>query len=780
VHIVGADAQARFGRFPSLSHWGAYTAVVEEGRVVRCEPFELDPQPSPMLAAIPEMVHSPLRIARPSVRAGWLKRRERSDTAARGRESFVEVSWDTALTLVADELARVRRLKGDAAIFGGSYGWSSAGRFHHARTLVRRFLFAGGGCTDQVGNYSWGSAQFLLPHVIGTYAPLMARQTDWRSVVHHTRRVIAFGGLALKNGQISAGGTGEHTMEKWLRAAKGAGVEFVVISPTRNDAPALVDARWISIRPNTDTALMLAMAHTLVVEGRHDIQFLEEYCTGFEPFRRYLLGEPDGTPKSVKWAAAITGVEPEAIRELARSAASSRTLITCAWSLQRAHHGEQPYWAAIALAAMLGQIGLPGGGFAFGHGSINGVGNPRVDLPSPEMSSGRNSVDRTIPVARVADMLLNPGAEFEFNGKRDTYPDIRLVYWAGGNPFHHHQDLNRLRAAWQKPDTIVVHEPWWTPAARHADIVLPATTTLERNDIGGSGRDRFVLAMHRAVAPFGSSRNDWDIFSELAARGGYAEGFTENRSEMQWIEEIYTRFRNAARSRNVVLPEFAEFWSRGHVEVPAPEAEYVLFEEFRKDPSAHPLKTPSGRIELFSEVIEGYGYEECPPHPSWLPPVEWLGADKAARWPLHLVTMQPANRLHSQMDPSAHSKAAKVSGREKITLNSADAQKRGVRSGDIVRVYNERGACLAGAEVSSDVRPGVALMATGSWFDPADENLERHGNANVLTLDIGTSRLTQGSSALSVLVDVERWDRPVPELAVFEPPAFEQAPISSG
>jgi biotin/methionine sulfoxide reductase len=769
---VGADTQARFGRFPSLSHWGAYTAVVEEGRVVRCEPFELDPQPSPMLAAIPEMVHSPLRIARPAVRAGWLKRREHSDTASRGRERFVEVSWDTALTLVADELTRVRRLHGDAAVFGGSYGWSSAGRLHHARTLVRRFLFAGGGCTDAVGNYSWGSAQFLLPHVIGTYAPLIGRQTDWRSVVRHTRCVIAFGGLALKNGQISAGGTGEHTMEKWLRAAKSAGVEFVVISPTRNDAPALVDARWISIRPNTDTALMLAMAHTLVVEERHDIGFLDEYCIGFEPFRRYLMGEADGTPKSAEWAAEITGIEPKAILDLARSAASSRTLITCAWSLQRAHHGEQPYWAAIALAAMLGQIGLPGGGFAFGHGSINGVGNPRVDLPSPEMSSGRNPIDRAIPVARVADMLLNPGAEFEFNGKRDTYPDIRLVYWAGGNPFHHHQDLNRLRAAWQKPDTIVVHEPWWTPAARHADIVLPATTTLERNDIGGSSRDRFVLAMHRAIAPFASSRNDRDIFSELAARGGYAEAFTENRSEMQWIEEIYARFRNAARAHDLDLPEFAQFWAKGYVEVPAPEAEYVLLQEFRDDPRAHPLQTPSGRIELFSEVIEGYGYEECPPHPSWLPPVEWLGADKAGRWPLHLVTMQPANRLHSQMDPSVHSQAAKVSGREKITLNSADAQKRGVRSGDMVRVYNERGACLAGAEVSSDVRAGVALMATGSWFDPADD-LERHGNANVLTLDIGTSRLTQGSSALSVLVDVERWNDAVPELTVFQLPAFE-------
>ena len=760
------------GRFPSLAHWGAFTAVVEAGRVVRCEPFALDPHPSPMLASIPEMVHSPLRIARPAVRAGWLKRRERSDTTLRGREPFVEVSWEAALELVAGELARVRQLAGPEAVFGGSYGWSSAGRLHHARSLVRRFLFAGGGCTDQVGNYSWGAAQFLLPHVIGTFAPLTGRQTDWNSVARHTRVVIAFGGLALKNGEISAGGTGEHTMEKWLRTAKTAGVEFVVISPTRADAPALTGAQWISIRPNTDTALMLAMAHTLVVEARHDGEFLDRYCTGFAAFKDYLLGAPDHTPKSAEWAAAITGVDADAIRALARRAAGERTLITCAWSLQRAHHGEQPYWAAIALAAMLGHIGLPGGGFAFGHGSINGVGNPRVDLPAPEMSTGANPARRAIPVARIADMLLHPGSSFEFNGKRDTYPDIRLVYWAGGNPFHHHQDLNRLLTAWQKPETIVVHEPWWTPLARRADIVLPATTALERNDIGGSSRDRFVLAMHQAIAPVAASRNDWDIFSELAARGGFASAFTEERSEMQWVAHLYARFREAGRTREIELPDFDRFWQTGFVEVPAPDAEFVLFEEFRNDPRAHPLKTPSGRIEIFSDVIARFGYAECPPHPSWVPPAEWLGADKTEHWPLHLVTMQPAQRLHSQMDAARLSQVNKVAGREKISLHPADAASRGIRGGDTVRVYNERGACLAGAEVTADVRAGVAVMATGAWFDPGADDLERHGNPNVLTLDVGTSRLSQGPSALSVLVEVERCDGVVPEMKAFELPAM--------
>src|SRR5215212_1784155 len=169
-------------RVPSLAHWGAFTALVENGRVIGCEPFGRDPAPSAMLSAIPAMVHSPLRITRPAVRKGWREGRERT-----GSEAFDEVSWDEALDLVAGELSRVREKSGAEAIFGGSYGWSSAGRLHHARTLVRRFLFLGGGCVDQIGNYSWGAAQFLLPHVIGTYQPVTGRVTDWNSVVKHTR-----------------------------------------------------------------------------------------------------------------------------------------------------------------------------------------------------------------------------------------------------------------------------------------------------------------------------------------------------------------------------------------------------------------------------------------------------------------------------------------------------------------------------------------------------------------------------------------------------------------
>src|SRR5579864_7641517 len=272
-------------RFPSLAHWGAFNALVEDGRVVGCEPFAHDPAPSPMLQAIPAMVHSPLRIARPAIREGWREGRPRS-----GADRFREVDWDEALDLVAGELTRVRGVFGDTAIFGGSYCWSSAGRLHHARTLVRRFLFQGGGCVDQVGNYSWGCARFLLPHVIGTYGPVDGHVTHWPSIVRHTTLFVAFGGLAVKNGQVNSGGGGEHTMAAWLRRAHDAGCRFVVVSPTRADCPDFLDADWIPIRPNTDAALMLAVAFVLLDEGRCDHEFLSRYCTGFERFRPYLTG----------------------------------------------------------------------------------------------------------------------------------------------------------------------------------------------------------------------------------------------------------------------------------------------------------------------------------------------------------------------------------------------------------------------------------------------------------------------------------------------------------
>ncbi len=762
-------------RHQHSAHWGAFQAIVEDGRFVGVEPFGRDSQPSPISAALPDAVYSRARIAHPMVRKSWLDGGPGSATEHRGADPFVRVGWDEALRLVGDEIERVRNRFGNAAIFAGSYGWASAGRLHHPVTLVKRFFNTIGGFTNQVGNYSVGAGLVILPYVVGTTRATGGPLTSWDGIARDTELFVSFGGLPLKNAQVADGGIADHSLEHWQRQAKAGGVTFVNVSPNRSDCADFLEAEWIAPRPNTDVALMLGLAHTLATEGLADRSFLDRYCVGYERFADYLLGSRDGTPKDAEWASAISDVPAETIRALARRMARCRTMLNTNLSLQRGDHGEQPFWMTVVLAAMLGQIGLPGGGFGLGYGSISGMGVPQTEVRPLRMPVGGQAIDSFVPVARFVDMLLNPGASIDWNGRTVTFPDVHMVYWAGGNPFSHHQDTNRMISAFQRPDTIVVHEPWWTPMARMADVVLPVTTSLERNDIGASSRDRFLMKMERAIDPVGEARNDFDVFAALARRFGTLEAFTEGRDEMGWLRHLYDTTRDNARSAGVALPDFDDFWRAGYAEVPPPNAPYVMFADFRDDPDGHPLKTPSGRIEIYSETIAAFGYDDCPGHPTWLEPAEWLGAERARDYPLHVLSNQPRARLHSQLDCATVSRASKVQGREAVWINTADAAERGIRDGDVVRLFNGRGALLAGAHVTDDMRPGVLQLPTGAWYDPLEPGvpgtLDVHGNPNVITLDKGTSKLAQGPVAQTALVQVERWDGAVPDIKVFDPPA---------
>lgn len=751
------------------SHWGAFEAVVENGRLVDTRPFEHDQAPSPILKAIAPAVHHELRVKRPAIREGWLNSRDRN----RGGDRFIEVPWDEALDIVATELQRVKAEHGNEAIFAGSYGWASAGRFHHAKTQLQRFMNCFGGYTGQKHSYSLAAGLAILPHIVGDLAPLR-QLTTWDAIADATELFIAFGGVGTRNAQVEPGGMGAHSALPWLQQLAENGVKLVSITPLRSDTPEFMDAEWMAPRPNTDVALMMGLAHTLVVEGLANREFLDLYTVGFDVFEKYLLGREDGTPKSADWAAGICELDADDIRKLAREMVAKRTMIATAYGLQRGDHGEQTFWMTAVLGALVGQIGLPGGGFGFGYGSMHGQGNPLMRVLPVSHSAGENPTGSFIPVARVTDLLEKPGEEYDFDGERRRYPDTKLVYWCGGNPFHHHQDLNRLLQAWRRPDTVIVNEPWWTPTAKLADIVLPATTTLERNDIGASSRDRFVMAMKQAVQPQHEARNDFDIFGGLAERTGVAKAFGYDRDEMTWLRTLYDEGCTKVADSGLNIPDFDTFWEEGYIETPMPTELYNVYSDFRADPANNKLPTPSGKIEIFSSTIDGFGYDDCVGHPKWYEPVEWLGSDEADKWPLHLMSNQPTHKLHSQMDFSGPSLAAKVRGHEIAALSHAEADKRDIQDGDMLRIFNARGSTLAVAKVSEDVRDGVVLLPTGAWYDPSEAagpgGMEKHGNPNVLTIDKGTSSLGQGPMAHTTLVEVEVYKGDVPDVTAFTLP----------
>ena len=422
------------------SHWGSFL-VSQHGEELKVRASPQDPDPSNLLRNIPDAARHHARIAQPVIRRGWLERGPGPD-ARRGKDAYVPVSWNEALDHAASELKRVSAKHGNAAIFGGSYGWSSAGRFHHAPGQVHRFLNCIGGYTSHVASYSAGTAIILLPRIFAPLRQLRSAVT-WPDIAAHTELVVAFGGIEVKNTAVGAGGVGRHSIKQALETAKARGAGFVLVSPMRVDFAIAQSATWINVRPATDVALMLGLAHTLAVEGLHDRAFLDRCCVGYDEFEAYLLGKSDGCPKNPEWTAEITGIAAAEISKLARRMAGKKTLITVSHSLQRAEHGEQPVWMGLVLAAMLGTIGVPGAGYGYSLGAMGNVGKRPTIVPMPSLPQGRNAVSTYIPVARLADMLLNPGTEYDFDGQRLTYPDIRLIYWAGGNPFHHHQDLRQ-------------------------------------------------------------------------------------------------------------------------------------------------------------------------------------------------------------------------------------------------------------------------------------------------------------------------------------------------
>ncbi len=310
----------------TLGHWGVMEVERDAAGLPVLRPWRRDPDATAIGVDQLSSEVSAMRIERPSIRRSWLEEGPGARTDRRGSDPFVEVSWDEALRLLADDLDRVVSGHGNEAIFGGSYGWASAGRFHHAQSQLHRFMNCIGGCVRSRDSYSHGAANVVMPHIVGPLDRLLDQRTGWDVMERHTELFVAFGGVPLKNGRMTSGGAGTHSLRRSLLAIRDGGTRFVNVSPQRTDFDAF-DVEWIPIRPNTDTALMLAMMHILFTEGLHDRGFLERCCTGAGELLGYLDGSSDGVLKDALWAEGITGVPRTRIRGLAIEARSARTML---------------------------------------------------------------------------------------------------------------------------------------------------------------------------------------------------------------------------------------------------------------------------------------------------------------------------------------------------------------------------------------------------------------------------------------------------------------------
>lgn len=758
--------------------WGIFKLQAQNGKIVKSEPFGKDSSVNEMTTNMPGYVHSPARIKYPMVRKGFLKDGYKSDTSERGKGEFVRVSWDKAGELIADNLYRITKEYGQDSVYSTPSGWYMLGKVNSAGACMSRLSNLMGGFVRAVGDYSTGASQVIMPYVVGNME-VYSQQTSWPVIVENSDVVVIWGGNPMNTLRISWPAPTHKGIESFEELKK-RGKRLIFIDPTRNESIQELGGEWIAPRPNTDVAMMLGIAYTVHEKGLTDKSFMEEYTSGFDKFLPYLLGESDGQPKTPEWAESVCGVPAKTMRELAEVFAKNRTILMSGWGIQRADHGEQPHWMLVTLACMLGQIGLPGGGFSIGHLYSN-QGTPFANAPSvPGMSGGKTpeGAPTPIPTARNIDMLLNPGKIIDYNGRKVKYPDIKMIYNGFANSHTRQPQRESAIRAWQKPECIVVHEMFWTPTARMADIVLPISTPAECMDMTTSEDGRFLIPLKPAIKPQYESKSTYDAFAFVAGKLGIGSQFTEGKSGAQWLESFYNQAMADAKRKGLTMPAFKEFWDKGEIlefKVPESAKTWVRYNEYREDPLLEPLGTPSGKIEIYSNAIAKMGYDDCKAYPSWIEPTEWLGCEKAKTYPLHLMTSHPRHRLHSQMN---HVKALRklytVQGREPVWISVEDAKARGIKDGEVVRIFNDRGAVLAGAMVTDNLRQGVVRLCEGGWYDPIEPgksgSMCAYGSANVLTLDKGSSKLAQAVNANTSLVQIEKYKGKLPEITVFDAP----------
>jgi anaerobic dimethyl sulfoxide reductase subunit A len=644
-----------------------------------------------------ERVNHPGRLKHPLRRTG-----------PRGTGQFERISWDAALDEVARQMLRVRDAYGPAAILDCSRTGSLSTL--HGRGVSQRFLHMFGGCTELWSNLSAEAEMFAVKQTYGAKAEYKSAGRE--PIDYVNSRLIVMWGWSPGDGTFGTG-----TMQ-YLKRAKEHGVRIVCVDPRLTRTSHQLADEHVFIRPSTDAAALIAMAYVIASRDLHDQAYLDRYVLGFDEahlppgapagasYRAYLLGEADGVRKTPAWAEKITGVPAATLERLAVEFATSKpAAMHCGYAPGRTIHGEQFHRAAYALAAMTGNVGISGGNAGTSNGATGRCG---IRL----LPTGLNPTGARVASSRLADLLDR--------GRSGGYPaDIKMIYSVAGDLFNQVPNVNRIVAAAQRLEFMVVHDHFLTPTARYADIVLPATTFWERNDVHTpwAGAGHYAIFMKQAIEPIGECRNDLDICSELARRLGIV-GYND-KTEEQWLRELTSG----------VIDDFDRFRERGLARLPAPDDAVAFAREIR-DPEAHPFSTPSGKIEIYSMTIaakpDPYGLGAIPPIPTWIDD----GID--SRYPLRMVTPKSRARTHSIHDNQPILSRADV---DDVWINTGDAAARAIINGQLVRIFNGRGETRLPAKVTDRIAPGVVSIKEGAWFTPDGSGADTRGCANVLTAD---------------------------------------------
>jgi len=679
-------------------------AHVRDGQIVRIstDPRKWTPEVAPLHACVRgfgqlERLHHPDRVTHPLRRTG-----------PRGSGRFERIGWDEALDEVARQMRRIRDRYGPAAILDCSRTGSLS--MLHSRSTVKRLLHMFGGCTELWTNISAEAEVFAVRHTYGAKADYKSAGREPTDYVNS--RLILMWGWSPADGTFGTG-----TLQ-YLKLAKQRGVRIVCVDPRRTRTSWELADQHVFIRPSTDTAALLAMAYVMVTEGLQDQAFLDRHVLGFDEahlpagapagssYRAYLLGETDGVPKTPEWAAAITGVPTATLRALAVELATTKpAALQTGYAPGRTLYGEQFHRAAYALCAMTGNVGIPGGNAGTSNGATGRCGVQA--LPTGENPAG----------ARVSSPLL---ADLLERGRAGGYPaDVKMIYSCAGDLFNQLPNVGRIVAGAEKLEFMVAHDHFVTPTARYADIVLPATTFWERNDVHTpwAGAGHYAIFMQQAIAPVGECRNDLDICAALAERLGIA-GYND-RTEDEWLREL-TRH---------AIDDYETFREKGLARLPAPEDAVAFAREIR-DPARHPFSTPSGKIEIYSQSIaanpDPYGLGPIPAIPTWIP----VPADPLH--PLRLVTPKSRARTHSIHD---NQPVLSRADRDDLWMHPDDAAARGVVDGARVWVFNARGRTAIPVRVTDRIAPGVVSIKEGAWFALDEQGRDTAGCSNLLTPD---------------------------------------------